>query len=207
MTFHLKDWPRSYSVVSKLTTPLRIKKALDRALLDAGIPFLTGSYPAEVVVSSEGTFAGITMANRNGRQLVRAKVLIDATDSACLARQTGFAFEPFKPGRFSFGFRVMGGPRAEGQNLVARTLEETFVDKNKRELAIHDYTVSLDVEEDSWRELCLVEQTVRELCIGKGAIEHSERPTYNLRTRLARASVATDWPRAEQIDLVHFRRR
>ena len=58
-------------------TPLRVKQALDRALLDSGVAFLTSSYATDVLRDAAGSVAGIVMANRSGRQAVRAKVVVD----------------------------------------------------------------------------------------------------------------------------------
>jgi len=92
-----------------VTRPSQIKIALDKALVEARVPFLTGSYPCEVVVDAGGKFAGITMVNRSGRQFVKAKVLIDATENAFLARQTALSFAAFKAvtcSKFGLGRRT-----------------------------------------------------------------------------------------------------
>ena len=60
-------------------TPMKVKGLLDRVLLKRNIQFLTGSFPAELLVDQDGKPAGMTMVNRSGRQAIRAKVLIDAT--------------------------------------------------------------------------------------------------------------------------------
>ncbi len=87
------------------TSPLSIKKTLDQMLIKSKIKFLTGSYVSEVLIDKEGSFTGITMVNRSGRQIVKGKVLIDATEHASLARQTNIPFSKFKPGKYKFTFR------------------------------------------------------------------------------------------------------
>ena len=67
-------------------TPLQIKRALDKALLDAKVPFLYGCYATDVLRDASGKPAGIVMANRAGRQVVKERVIIDATDRAWVAR-------------------------------------------------------------------------------------------------------------------------
>jgi hypothetical protein len=73
----------------RVTTPMQVKRSLDRALLDSGVPFLYTCYPTEVLRGEQGELAGIVMANRAGRQAVKAKVIIDATDRAWVARMAG----------------------------------------------------------------------------------------------------------------------
>lgn len=73
-------------------TPLHVKRTLDNALLDAGVDFLFGCYPTDLLVDPSGAAKGVVMANRAGRQIVRAKVIIDATPTAMLPRMAGLAF-------------------------------------------------------------------------------------------------------------------
>ncbi len=50
---------------------------------------LLSCYPTDVLVDAGGGFAGVVLANRAGRQAVVAKVLIDATDRAVVAKMAG----------------------------------------------------------------------------------------------------------------------
>jgi len=90
------------------TTPLQVKKALDKALLKAGVVFLTGSYATDVLTDGNGQVAGVVMANRSGRQAVRAKVVIDATDRAALARAAGTEVTPFPAGEYAVSRVIVG---------------------------------------------------------------------------------------------------
>ncbi|MHC4750337.1 MAG: discoidin domain-containing protein [Planctomycetota bacterium] len=90
-------------------TPMQVKRTLDEALLEAGVQFLFGCYPTDVLRDSEGKIAGIVMANRSGRQAVKARVIIDATLRASVARMAGAAFEPYPAGLKTFKRIVVGG--------------------------------------------------------------------------------------------------
>jgi len=57
-------------------TPMNVKRTLDEALLDVGVQFLFGCYATDVLCDRDGNIAGIVMANRSGRQAVKAKVII-----------------------------------------------------------------------------------------------------------------------------------
>ena len=67
-------------------------QALDKALLDARVTYLTGSAVTDVLRDSAGQVAGVVMANRSGRQAVLGKVLIDATERGAVARLAGATF-------------------------------------------------------------------------------------------------------------------
>ena len=76
------DITRSIFDGKRQQTPMKVKGLLDRVLIDKNIQFLTGSFPAELLVGQNGKPAGMTMVNRSGRQAIRAKVIIDATPYA-----------------------------------------------------------------------------------------------------------------------------
>ena len=75
-------------------TPMQVKRTFDEALLDANVQFLYSCYPTDVLYDIDGKPAGIVMANRSGRQAVKAKVIIDATLRATVARIAGADFKP-----------------------------------------------------------------------------------------------------------------
>jgi len=58
------------------TTPMQVKRGLDQALLDSDVKFLTGCYPAEVLLGKNGRVSGITIVNRSGRQVIKVPLQI-----------------------------------------------------------------------------------------------------------------------------------
>ncbi len=98
------------------TTPLRVKKTLDQVLLRAKVPFLTGSVATEPLLDASGALSGVVIANRSGRQAVKAKVVIDATERGHLSRAAGARTAPFPAGTYTFRRIIVAGeaPRAEG---------------------------------------------------------------------------------------------
>jgi flavin-dependent dehydrogenase len=102
------QWPRIPP------TPMHVKRTLDNALLDAGVDFLYGCYVTDVLTDGDGNVAGIVMANRSGRQAVKAKVVIDATARAAAARMAGAAFRPYPAGERQFRYITVGGEMQEG---------------------------------------------------------------------------------------------
>jgi len=48
--------------------PMQVKRVLDQALLQAGVPFLYNCPATEVLTDANGYPAGVVVANRSGRQ-------------------------------------------------------------------------------------------------------------------------------------------
>lgn len=196
------------------TTPLHIKTTLDRKLLETGVMFLTGSYPAEVVTDRGGRFAGITMVNRSGRQFVKARALVDGTRYALLARQTTIPFAPFKAGPYDLSMRVIGGDLVTGKpNLKGTDLGVQFTTLTHHERAggykggpknTYEYHYRARMDADTWPELCRAEQELKNLIMREGVIEHSERPSWHLGTVMDTGAVLAEWPGADAVDLKHF---
>ncbi|MCX5655128.1 MAG: FAD-dependent oxidoreductase, partial [Planctomycetota bacterium] len=99
---------------ARIVKPMHIKRTLDQALLEAKVDFLYGCYATDLLRDGDGAPCGIVMANRAGRQAVLAKVIIDATDRAWVARMAGATFRPYPAGPQEFKRVVIGGePSAE----------------------------------------------------------------------------------------------
>jgi flavin-dependent dehydrogenase len=140
---------------TRIVTPLAVKSALDAALIDHGVMFLTGTFASELLVRPDGSPAGLVLANRSGNQVVRTKVIIDATKNAAIARQTNARFKPFVPGIKKFEFLVVGGWRAEG--VTGRKLPDVRYaagsGKRAKDYPVYQYTLNLDMGADTFGEL------------------------------------------------------
>ncbi len=99
--------------------PLHVKKTLEGALLDAGVEFLFSCYPTDVLRDADGAPAGIVMVNRAGRQAVRGRTIIDATDRGTVARLAGARFRPYPAGTQRFRRVVVGGEVSEGAEAAS----------------------------------------------------------------------------------------
>ncbi len=155
-----KPWPR----------PMHVKKVLDEALLDAGASFLYGSYPTDVLRDEQGQPCGIVMANRAGRQAVIAKVVIDATDHATVARLAGAKVRPYPAGNHTFRRVVIGGEPRTGEGLTARVIAPPYrgpfpnqVGTSSGDFSIIEYTFQLPMADGSYAALARADQTARGL--------------------------------------------
>ena len=89
------------------TTPLKIKRALEAALESARIRVFGGAVACDVLRDGAGKVGGVVFASRNGRTAIRAKTVIDATESAWLTTTAGASKESFVPGDYTFSRVVM----------------------------------------------------------------------------------------------------
>lgn len=115
--------PGGQTPMTSAPTPLRVKQVLDKALLTAGVAFLTSSYVTDVLRDAGGQPAGVVIANRSGRQAVPAKIVIDATERGVATRLAGGKFLPYGAGQHAFTRVVIAGdPPAAAADTVIRTL-------------------------------------------------------------------------------------
>lgn len=158
-------------------TPMHIKKTLDQALLDAGVEFLFSSYATDLLVDAKGAPAGIVMANRAGRQAVVAKVIIDATLRASVARMAGARYPAYPSGLAEFRRIVVGGAAKSGDGFAARPtglyfsgeLAPKVKDKPAPAPAeIIEYTVKVPMADGGFASFANAEQMARDLTYSEG---------------------------------------
>ncbi len=168
------------------TTPLRVKKMLDGALVEAGVRFLHGCYPAEPLRDEEERLAGFTMADRAGLQAVLARVVIDATDRAWFARRAGAASAEWPGGELDFE-RTLVLPGEGG--------EPRFVTRR----------VSVEMPGRSFLDFAAAEQAARDLTYAEGQLRASEQLFQVPPDPIACGRTAERWNGEEEPALDHFR--
>ncbi len=210
----------------RMATPMQVKRALDRALLAAHVPFLYACGATDVLLDAAGKPAGIVMANRAGRQAVKAKVIIDATDRAWVARMAGAKFAAYPAGPQQFKRIVVGGEPRTGDGIESRTLPlrrpiggkppisyGTGSWATKHNLAMKrafseliEYTLTIPMKDGSWPSFAKAEQIARDRTFHPGQVDASEvlfqippDPMH------ARRSLRGQWPGAAAADLDWFR--
>ncbi len=214
------------SKVPLVVPPMQVKRVLERALLDAGVEFLYGCYATGVLTDPSGAPAGLEIVNRAGRQAVLAKVIIDATDRAWLARAAGARFRPYPPGPQTFRRIVAGGEPRVGDNIshtvlkLARPLggcpparygSGTWVQKLNAPMstefpALFVYALQISMRDGSFAFLAEAEQVARDRTYRPKGLVRSETiwqvPPDAMH---ANASVAGPWAGAEAVPLDAFR--
>ena len=183
------------------TTPLAVKKACDEALLEAKIPFLTWTAACDVLKDKDGKVGGVLIVNRNGRQAVKAKVIIDATERAHIARCAGASFKPFPAGDCRFTRYVVAGdaPSSSQGRLLSVTPigREQLVDcRGKGQLApakdapsvvtsrLWKCELSLPMKDGSARSFAAAEQMARDLTWTRTQVDAADTLVFDPPDRL-----------------------
>ncbi|MCX5637160.1 MAG: FAD-dependent oxidoreductase, partial [Planctomycetota bacterium] len=187
-------------------TPMQIKRALDEALLEAGVQFLYGCYATEVLRDNGGDIAGVVIANRSGRQAVRAKVIIDATGRATVARMAGAVFGPYSSGPQTFKRIVVGGEVQSGNDIEVRKMPALLQIDNGLACGAVEYTLKIHTKDGSFASFAEAEQIARDKTWHRGQEDASETlfqiPPDPIK---GKKSLAGSWPGAGKVDLDVFR--
>ena len=195
-------------------TPLHVKQTLDKALLDAGVTFLTGAYVTDVLADADGNPAGIVMANRNGRQAVTAKVIVDATERATVARLAGARFAEYPAGPQRFTRIVVAGDAPTGEGMTVRQLPGEYdaaVTVGPRKFGRVDgkafeCSLMIEMKDGSWRSFAEAEQAARDRTFVKSLLDEADSlfqvPPDAMR---GAASLKGEWPGADKADAAWFR--
>lgn len=146
-----KIWNNS----KQLPTPLHVKTTFDNALIDNDIPFLLSSYVGNILFDKKNNPAGVIIANRSGEQIIKAKIIIDATMYASVAQLAGVEFTKFKKGNRKFTFRTLGNnPKSE---LNPQTLSPPVKHKDKTYQAT-EYQLEIPIQERNFAQYAEAEQ-------------------------------------------------
>ena len=192
----------------RIATPFTVKAEMDRALLEAGVSYLTGCYVTDVLRDREGRLAGVVMASRSGRQAVRAKVIVDATCQAAVARLGRGGLSPVCAGPADLPRVVIGGTAHTGENLSVEKKSFTvdFVaQKTDHHLPVYEYTLAIDLPDNGVTSFFAAENRARDMTNGPGA-EVASEVLYHVPSDTVIGEQHLDsWPGAGAADLGPFR--
>jgi hypothetical protein len=148
--------------------PLHVKRTLDQALLAAHVQYLYSCFPCDVLRDSAGTPCGIVIANRAGRQAVIAKVVIDATARAVVARRAGGPFHPAPAGPQTIKYVVIGGRIHTGKDFAGRIAAPPYhgpfpnpAKTSSGEFLVIEYTFQVPQAIDTDAQWAAMEQAMR----------------------------------------------
>lgn len=191
--------------------PMQVKRMLDKALLDAGVDFLFGCYPTDILRDDAGGPAGIVMANRAGRQAVLAKVIIDATPRATVARMAGAAFSAYPAGKQPFTRIVVGGEQpvesaAKAEALPSPVQNVQAAGGTALQYDAFAYTLDVDMPDASYASFAEAENILRDASFAQGQVASSDMPFQVPPDSIrGKASLEGAWPGAKTIALDVFR--
>ncbi|MBM3862014.1 MAG: FAD-dependent oxidoreductase, partial [Verrucomicrobia bacterium] len=131
---------------------------------------------------SAGKPAGVVMDNRAGRQAILAKVVIDATPNARLAKAAGASLSEFRAGPQNVSWTVIA---TNGPGAKARKLPVGFIGvlQAKRDFAVDaastawfEYSLKLELPDASWAARARIEQAARDASYNPSQIYSPEMP-------------------------------
>lgn len=187
------------------STPQQAKAALDAALTEAGVTVLPGCFASDLLRDGAGKPAGFVIANRAGRQAVRARVTIDATEPALLARQAGAEFRPFPAGKVTARHVVLStAARDTSPGIAVRRMDwpngvpevadlgKHAVTYTAKDVSWYEYAIDVPVKSGSWPELAALEQTVRDCTYTTGQV-FSADSAFLIRPDTVKGSADGEW--------------
>lgn len=187
-------------------SPMQVKRVLDDTLLNAGVEFLYGCCATDVLRDENGELAGIVMTNRSGRQAVKAKVVIDATERALVARLAGAEFDPYAMGSYSFKRIVIGGELQQGEHMEGRRLPTPVHASDGRTYEAIEYTLQIPMEDGSFASFAKAEQVARDKTWSPKQVDSSETLFQAPPDRMkGKSHGCCTWPGSENVNLDLFR--
>ncbi len=142
-------------------TPLHIKKTLEDELIDNQVQFLYSSYVTNVLTDAAGKPAGVVIANRSGRQVIRCKAVIDATHNASVAGLFGAERKPFTAGTQEFCYTVVGNTKKEAPEIIGAEALSQPIQVGDKSYPVIRYTFRHPLNDDSYAALAAAEQVIR----------------------------------------------
>ena len=169
---------KSDEVRRRIPTPLMVKQTFDRALLTNGVGFITGSYVTDVLRDKSGVVAGVVIANRSGRQAIKAKTIVDATERATVARLAGVPFTPYPAGEQMFTRIVISLDRPEAPGMTTRLLPGTYRPSGRalkgKTGQAWECTLKIPMKDDSYASFAAAEQIARDRTFTKGLLDAAD---------------------------------
>jgi flavin-dependent dehydrogenase len=143
----------------KKRTPFNIKKVLEDELIDNSIDFLYSSYVTEVLFDDQKRPSGVIITNRSGQQVIRGKVIIDATQGAYVARLAGADFQEEKTGNYQ-AFQLITVGNTTKSTGEKRTLP-IKVEHEDNIYTANEYTFKLEIDDWTHASISEIEQRIR----------------------------------------------
>lgn len=105
-----------------LPLPLHVKSILEEELICNQVDFLYSSYVTNGITDASGEIAGVVIVNRSGRQAVRCKSVIDATQEGTVAKLFGATFNQPDSRTFDFQFTIVGNTPKTAPEIIRTEL-------------------------------------------------------------------------------------
>jgi hypothetical protein len=160
------------------STPFHAKKTLEHELIDNKINFLYSSYVTDVLFDEMMQPAGVIIANRNGRQIVLGKVIIDATHNASVGQLAGIKLSGGDAEKeHTFQFITVGNSTSPNARLNLRVLPIS-PSRGNQKFNTNEYTFKYKVKDWSFESLSDIEQRIRTKVWDPDQLDSADRLFY-----------------------------
>lgn len=170
-------------VTRRVPTPREVKSALDELLIAKSIPYLTGAFVTDVLRTENGDVSGVIIANRAGRQIVRARRVIDATARGTAFQCAGGRLVPLGS-NVTLRRLVLAAKQPMGKEVCVRTLSltvPTCVQKSLRRrfpknfaAQLYECTFTRNVPDDSAATWAAVEEQARAVTLNTEEVDAAD---------------------------------
>ncbi|MDR1171335.1 MAG: FAD-dependent oxidoreductase [Bacteroidales bacterium] len=142
--------------------PLYVKTVLEDELLRFNIPFLYSSYCVDLLYGNAGEPAGALIANRSGCQAICAKIVIDATVDATVARAVNL-LPKSAGGKQRYEYIVVGNVGKTDQRIVESNEMPAKIKFGKAEYTARRYVFEFPDAGSDYAALSAIEQQIRDI--------------------------------------------
>lgn len=157
---------------SSIPTPFNVKRILDNELIEKNVPFLLCSYLSNVLFDGDNNIAAIAIANRTGEQVIRAKVIIDATPYGTALRKAGVTLQPRTDVSQQVEFTTVGGTATPKTTSQVQKRSLPFV---KATFDVSSYKLDIPLKDASYASIAGAEQIARDQTWNQDIVDSSDR--------------------------------
>ena len=216
-------WSGDGGSFSVPNAPLVFEKALDARLDAAGVPFFTGAQACDVMLDGDGRVSGVVFADKSGRQAVRAKVVVDATEKGVVARKVA-QLRPVADGNmvdFSLNMTAKAGFTFDlpGYTVVEKAATSSSITlytggdssmvpsgaETTYPASMYTITKSFRLTTDDWMDVNAIVQRMKTDAWTASAADISEVPFYVSPIRMVGEAQIEAWTSAANAPLGAFR--
>ncbi|MDO5571737.1 MAG: FAD-dependent oxidoreductase [Bacteroidales bacterium] len=153
-------------------TPLHVKSTLENELINNNIKFLYSSFVTNTLKSGND-ICGVVISNRSGRQAIKAKAVIDATQTAGVASMAGAKFKESKGNR-DYKFITAGNTPKENPKIKKSEILAFPINWNGKKYPVTEYTFSEDINPYDYGQLMKLENEIRSILWDPNQVDSSD---------------------------------
>ena len=189
------------ATVVAVPSPLKVKRTLDRALVDAGVDFITSTAVTDVIRDGNGKIVGVKVRNRSGESQVRAKRVVDATRYGTL-ENWGRWLKVGRTERFSRIVIVSGKPPMADGMAVEQLPGSYTVAHSGANGKVYRCTMDIPMADGSFASFAAAEMKAREMTWAPGMMDDADLLVWHPRSRVEYAAEGKASPAAFDVVVV-----